>query len=415
MNTIAEVAVRTWIALCLLLLPASLLASDEVAAAREYLAAIRKEPSSAQLNRIRQFSRVRGLPKEQKEEMRAIAAEAARLYASAHPDEWGAIALLVKLGDASADRMLSAWITTHEKDTDALLARGKLRFEAKRYLPAIGDFERAIEIDPDDPSRHYELASALLGAIMRDQAIEPAVRSQFILRAEAAFRRSAELDPKLIGARVGLRGVLKLRERSATTPEEKARITAEDGKLAEELEKLLPHTDTTVRVAALHIAQGMELISVHDRDVVTLQRQPFTLEYNITATVPVFLNVNTADTNQRLLDRGHEARKLCARVPAAWTYCPKNFAKEPPRNQQENLGIGYRLWHNLYYKSADDHAWSDPNDAGTGSYRRVVSKLDGTPIKERKEKELFFTSTIDLDQDGRVDAGELIRYTIRFK
>jgi tetratricopeptide (TPR) repeat protein len=389
------------------------LTGDQLGALQEYLGAIRKDPSLAEFREIRGFGLRRNLPDAKKEQMEPLVLEAARIYASQHRDEWAPVALMVELSPSdAADKLLSEWLTAHPKDWDALSLRAQVRVRRKHYDDAVADWETLLARHPDDPALHLELGSALVDAMQKDARMPKATQTRLIARAESALRRAIDLDPQSGNITAALVSALRLKAQATTDAAEKARITSEadalDLKGIELLSKAgLPKT------VQLRIRQGFRRTPITDRDVVKLDRAPFTLEYDLDENVPVWINIYTADVIQNLVERGIDRAKECS-APNSWAFCRANFTRESPHNADENLKIGMRLGNNLYYTSASDHTWSEAAGGGAGAYRRVVSKLDGVPIADVKWKRLYFSSVADVDGDGRVDQGEVHRFTIEF-
>lgn len=388
---------------------------DHVGAAREYLAAIRKDGSLASIQQIRSLRSTPDLPPAQAKELEKVLAEAARLYASMHADEWGAVALLVSLSSsATAERLLTDWLASHADDADALSLRANVRARAGRYDDAVADWEKLIALRPDDPSRHAELGAALVKAVEENAKVSAANRAKWIGRAETALRRALELDPQSFAIQASLNGALRLRAAATKDPEEKRRISEEAaaGERAA-LEQFAKTVALPPRMSLAIRQRGRPTLRLEDRDVVRLERAPFTLEFRRDVTIPVRINVYTADVIQRLVDRGLDIRKAC-NGGGKWAFCPRNLAREAPLNQDQKLAVGWRLWNNLYYNSATDHAWSEVREGAAGRHRRVVSKIDATPIEETKDERLFLTAVADLDGDDRVEVGEYYRFTIEF-
>ena len=385
--------------------------ADNLGALRAYRDAVELDPSRQSFGELRSFVSTRGLSDADKEALQALATEMTLAYAAKHKDEWTPVALLVQVAQPSvAEKSITSWLAANPNDISALSARATVRAKQKRYDDAIADWEKLIALDPHDPSRHFEIGSTLLDIFLEDETTDPAALRRAIARTERALRRARELQPSFAPATSHLGGLLELKSKLTDDGPEKVRLSAEAETLQREgMAQMRKSAAKLFNIAFVTITQGSHRAHITDRDVVTLERAPFEIELTIGQAVPVLLNVHDTDAIQRATDRGFRLESACT---ASGPFCPANFVKESPRNADQRLLPGPRASHNLYFQSAEDHAWSEVSEK---RFRRVVSKIGDVPLAAMKAKALYFTLVIDRDADGMLGLLEPLRFTMRFR
>ena len=104
---------------------------------------------------------------------------------------WNLSELLRKKHDPRADALLDQALAIDGDEPRWLLTRGRFRLERHDCRAALADFQRAVELTPDDPLAHASVGTA--EACLGDEEA-----------ARAAFARSLALDPTQSGLRAAL-------------------------------------------------------------------------------------------------------------------------------------------------------------------------------------------------------------------
>lgn len=385
-------------------------------ALRSYGNAVKLDPSLGSFTELRSLIETRGLSEEDKAMVIELALEMTREYAAAHKDEWAPVALIAKLAEPDvAEKALTEWLSSNPDDPVALVARAEVRAAQKRYDAVVEDWEKLIALDPNNFWRHFEIASTMVDALLEDKTSDRAALERAIARTEKALRRTAELDPQFGPAPHHLSGLLDLRSRMSDDAPEKLRLDSEAAAARSAGMKLMRKSMASLYSGAiLSVTQGQRTFIIDDRDVLHLDRAPFTIELKAENTGPLLLNIDDDDALHRAIWPGYRLSQGCT-PPSRKPFCPQNMVAERAQNQEQRLIVSASSSHKLFFKSATDHAWSEATGDKVRSFKRVVSRIGDAPIAATKMKALYFTAVNDFDSNGVVGPFELDRFTLKFK
>jgi len=146
-------------------------------------------------------------------------------------------------------------------------------------------------------------------------------------------------------------------------------------------------------------------------DLVTLARTDFTIRVKLPQPLPVKLNALNTDANFKALQPGYVLADDCTLA-----LCTGMDVAEDRLNPERDLFVDPQLTHYLYYQGPQDHRWSRVDVTATGAaMERDVVTLNGKPIAQYADPELYLLFFVDYTNPGTIDPGELKKITLAFK
>jgi TonB family protein len=177
------------------------------AALEAYMDAVKADPAAADLAAIMRYGPIpyylpddKESPAEQEAKKQRInkgmkrQADALRQYLQLRSGDWSAtteLLLLVELPEAES--LLEPFFKSRPRDPELYTIRATLRTKYQRYFEAIDDYEKVIELDPQNAERYYVTGVAAYEAVAKNDRLTADQKRQLIRRGIAALDKAEAL------------------------------------------------------------------------------------------------------------------------------------------------------------------------------------------------------------------------------
>ncbi len=175
-----------------------------------------------------------------------------------------------------------------------------------------------------------------------------------------------------------------------------------------------PATEPGVAISevtwTVDFVQGDQVVSGEAGQVI-LAKGPFTLRVNLSAPLPVKLNLNADDGNFIVLQPGFVFTEDCLAA-----LCTGMDVAEERLNPAQTLFVDPQSTHYIYYLGPDDHRWSRATVTDSGAvFERDVALLNDLLVEQFGVSELYLLLYVDGVNPGVIDPGELKKIMLQFQ